>query len=106
MKYGIDNDVLSEIIAVFRQYAAVSRVVIFGSRAMGTHRSGSDIDLAVQGNDLSFWDIVNLLDALENLDLLYKFDLLDRNKLTEPALIDHIDRVGVPIYERVPVNAR
>lgn len=106
MKYGIDNDVLSEIIAVFRQYAAVSRVVIFGSRAMGTHRSGSDIDLAVEGNDLSFWDIVNLLDALENLDLLYKFDLLDRNKLTEPALIDHIDRVGVPIYERVPVNAR
>lgn len=64
MKYGIDNDVLSEIIAVFQQYAAVSRVVIFGSRAMGTHRSGSDIDLAVEGNDLSFWDIVNLLDAL------------------------------------------
>lgn len=106
MKYGLDNDVLSEIMAVFRQYPAVSRVVIFGSRAMGTYRPGSDIDLAVDGDALSMGDILNLLDALENLDLLYKFDLLDRDTLTEPALIDHIDRVGIPIYERIPVNAR
>ncbi|QJD79793.1 nucleotidyltransferase domain-containing protein [Spirosoma rhododendri] len=104
-KYGLDNDVLAEIAAIFEQYPPVSRVVLFGSRAMGTHRPGSDIDLAIEGDDLGLWDIVNLLDALEELDLLYSFDLLNRQNIAEPALIDHINRVGVPIYNRLPVTA-
>lgn len=104
-KCGLDNDVLTEIAAVFEQHPAVSRVLLFGSRAKGTHRPGSDIDLAVEGTDLSLWDIVNLLDALEELDLMYSFDLLNRQTLTEPALIDHISRVGIPIYNRQPITA-
>jgi predicted nucleotidyltransferase len=103
-KYGLSDEILDEIVAVFQKNSAVSRVILFGSRAMNTHRPGSDIDLAVDGDELGMRDIVTLHDALEDLDLLYTFDLLNQQKLTESALIDHIDRVGISIYDRQSVH--
>ncbi|GAB3575132.1 nucleotidyltransferase domain-containing protein [Spirosoma luteolum] len=105
-KYGLGEDVLTELVTVFRQHPAVSRVILVGSRAVGTYSPGSDIDLAIDGDQLGFGDVVDLMAALNDLDWLYKIDIINRCTVTEPALLNHIDRVGIPIYERAPVVKR
>lgn len=65
---------------------------------MGNYRPGSDIDFAIFGNDLTHEDLMNLLNELENLELLYEIDCVDFSKIKEPALKEHIDLVGKTFY--------
>lgn len=78
----------------------VERAVLYGSRALGTWRRGSDIDLAVEGEGLSEDDIVDLLGRLEELPLPYLYDLTDRARLTYAPLAEHIDQHGQVFWER------
>lgn len=97
MHYGLPEDVWQQMLNLFRQHKAIQRVTLFGSRALGTQRPGSDVDLALQG-DLSFAQVINLAGQLDALETLYSFDVLHQNRLTNPALQDHIHRFGVVIY--------
>ncbi|MFN3996582.1 nucleotidyltransferase family protein [Algoriphagus sp.] len=97
MRYGIDNSVWEEIIDVF-QYYQVDRLVLFGSRAIGTFRPNSDIDLAIFTEGISFRRFLDLKADLDDLGLLYQIDLIDFNRITNEELKSHIDRVGVEIY--------
>lgn len=76
----------------------IERAVLFGSRAKGTFKPGSDIDIALLGNDISFADLLSADNALDDLDFPYFFDLILYRHISEPALREHIDRVGVTIY--------
>jgi uncharacterized protein len=67
----------------------ISVAKIFGSRALGTHKKGSDIDLAIEGDATKIAYILN-----EESPLIYKCDVLDISKLTNKNLIEHIHRVG------------
>ena len=73
---------------------------MYGSRAKGNFRPGSDIDLAIAGDALDLKDIVNFRAKLDNLPILQKIDLLIYDQIKEPALIEHIDRVGIVIFKR------
>ncbi|MBM9538205.1 nucleotidyltransferase domain-containing protein [Desulfobulbus alkaliphilus] len=94
---GIPQQELAQIQSIFRRYPDIARVVLFGSRAKGTARPSSDIDLAVEGiqSDLRLEALA--LD-LDELPLPYRFDVKAIATINNPALLAHIDRVGVVIY--------
>ena len=74
-------------------------VVLFGSRAKGNYKPGSDIDLAVKGDRVSPRIVAQLADCLnEETPLPYFFDVVHYETLDNQALVDHIDRVGIVIY--------
>ena len=100
MKYGLKEGLLEKIQAVFESNPKVDKVLLFGSRAKGNYKEGSDIDLAVKGVNFTFDDLLKLSGKLEDLNLVQKIDLLDYAAIREPALTEHIDRVGVEVYSR------
>lgn len=101
MKFGLSNSVISELQDVFRRHANISKVLIFGSRAKGNYREGSDIDLVAIGNDLDYSQLIKILTEIDNLELLYSVDLLDYNKTINTPIGEHIDRVGQVFYQSV-----
>jgi type I restriction enzyme, S subunit len=100
MKFGLDDITIEAIQKVFENYSKVDEVMVFGSRAKGNYKEGSDIDLTVKGNNITLNDILSLGGNLEDLNLPYKFDLLDYSTIKEKALVEHIDRVGIQFYKR------
>ena len=77
----------------------MQRAVLYGSRAMGNYRPGSDIDLTLEG-DLHLQDINRLLLEIDDLLLPYQVDLSAFQDIDNPALVDHIRRVGVEFWRR------
>jgi predicted nucleotidyltransferase len=74
--------------------ANAERAILFGSRAKGGWKSNSDIDIAISGANVN---IATLREHLDELPLPYKFDILDYNKISNPDLRDHINRIGINI---------
>ncbi len=91
--------ILGKIAEILRRHPRVYRGILFGSRALGTARPGSDIDIAVEGN-LSYDDILTLYRLYDNLYLPYRVDFVSYESIENQALKDHIDRVGRVIVER------
>ena len=95
MHYGLAEEDLATIRQVVQQFPVVEQVILFGSRAKGNYKSGSDIDLAIKGSDIDYETSVKLAEILNEETLLpYFFDVVHYDLLTEPRLIEHIDRVG------------
>ena len=91
----IPERVLQEILQ-FARDAGVERLVLFGSRARGTHSERSDIDLAVYGRDFdAFYFRVQ-----EETESLLEFDLIDMHRKVSPSLLEEIEREGIEIYEK------
>lgn len=105
MRYGLGNEVLRDITDVFAKSLKVERALLFGSRAKGNYKPGSDLDIAIEAGNFSYGDLIRLGADLDDLDLLYTIDLLYIPFIEDPALLDHIRRVGIPIYTRTPADA-
>lgn len=99
MKFGLSDTVIEELHGVFRRYANIQKVLIFGSRSKGTFRTGSDIDLAIIGKDIDYSLLLSIQCDIEDLNLLYTVDLLDYQKKKGTPIGTHIDRVGQVFYE-------
>jgi predicted nucleotidyltransferase len=99
-KYGLTEKQLNDVVRIISQNTKVEKITLFGSRAMGTFHNGSDIDLALIGEDLGLTDLSEILVDLDSLYLPYAFDLIIYNRISEPALLDHINRVGIEFYKR------
>ena len=90
---GLSERTVADIRACLQRFPSIRWVKLYGSRAMGRHRRGSDIDLAFSSaHDCS----APLLAALDNLPTPYRFDVTHWESLRHPALRDHIERVGIP----------
>lgn len=100
MMYGLSDTVVADICSVFRRFPNVEKVLIFGSRAKGTYSEGSDIDLAVVAENLSFGQLLDIQIGVENLELLYKVDIVDYKKSIGTPFGEHIDRAGRLFYSR------
>ncbi|KJZ45459.1 nucleotidyltransferase domain-containing protein [Pseudomonas fluorescens] len=87
------------ICQVFERYPGLTQAVLYGSRAKGTSRPGSDIDPTLKG-ELSDQELLNLYGDLDNLLLPYKFDLSLYRQLGNPGLLEHIELVGRVFYGR------
>jgi len=99
-EFGIPRADLDALISELKSNNNIFEIVLFGSRAKGTFRNGSDIDIALKGDNLSLKDILDATSDIEKLLLPNKLDLVLYSRISEPALIDHIDRVGVVLFKR------
>ncbi|MDR1453959.1 MAG: nucleotidyltransferase domain-containing protein [Candidatus Margulisbacteria bacterium] len=93
----LDRQALNLIRAVFAKYPQVGQAMLFGSRAKGTARYNSDIDIALRGV-IDWQGSALIADDLNELPLPYKFDVLVYDQITNPDLRAHIDRVGKMLY--------
>lgn len=97
-KLGLSATVLDALRAEFESISELQCAHVFGSRAKGTHRPGSDIDIALFGPELTSQQIFALETRLDDLMLPYEIDLCHVDSLTNQALLEHIRRMGQPIY--------
>lgn len=100
MQYGLKPEVIERINSVFAAYPEVEQVVLYGSRAKGTHRAASDIDLCLKGEKLTLPLLLKIGNALDDLLLPYQIDLSILHELDNPELIEHIQRVGLVFYRK------
>lgn len=100
MPYGISEDSFTRTVSVFDAFPKIIQVSIFGSRALGRQRPGSDIDLALDGNSLTLNDLLELRLKLDSLNLPYRFDTVVLDDQISDELRDHIERVGIVIYQK------
>jgi predicted nucleotidyltransferase len=103
--FGLSQRDVNTLINILRKYSAVADVVLFGSRAKGTFKPGSDIDLAVMNNGVSNAEILKIKNDLEESSLPYFVDVVNYPKIKTADLINHIKRVGVSIYKKDEVVA-
>ena len=90
---GLPQEVSARLLAVLSAEPAVQEVWLYGSRAMGRHRPGSDIDLTLVAPDLRHHDRLRLMGALDDLLLPWSIDLSLKHELPD-SLRDHVARVG------------
>jgi len=103
--HGLTAQTLKKIQAVLASFPDVEKAVIYGSRANGNFKPGSDIDLTLFGDGLTATVMSRIYWALDDLLLPYKIDLSLFSGLKHPALIDHIRSVGIVLYTRQPAAA-
>jgi len=71
-----------------------------GSCTKGNYKEGSDVDLAIKSDRLTYKITVRLADCLnEEKPLTYFFDVFHYEVIADPMLKAHIDRVGVNLKE-------
>jgi predicted nucleotidyltransferase len=99
-QHGLSPDTVAKIGDVLSRFAQIDKAVLCGSRAKGNPRPGSDIDLTLFGDQLDQQLLAKIDDTLDDLLLPYRFDLSIVAKITHPALLDHINRVGIVLYEK------
>lgn len=95
--FGLSARILSMLNTYFEEQADLQEVWVYGSRAMGKERPGSDIDLAIvttADKDLS----AHIKTDLEDLPTPYTFDVIDYNRISHLPLKEHINRVKKQLY--------
>ncbi|MDO9106376.1 MAG: nucleotidyltransferase domain-containing protein [Methylovulum sp.] len=99
-KLGLSAATLDKLNSVFKRHNAIGSVLVYGSRAKGNYRPGSDIDLTIKGRVLEFAELMQIEDQIDDLFLPYTVDVSQYALLSNSDLIEHIDRVGVAVYDR------
>ena len=89
--FGLKENELKEIKEILKR-ENVKTAIIFGSRAKGNFKKGSDIDLAIIGDERKISYILN-----EETFLPYFFDVVNLDKISNKNLLSHIKRVGKKI---------
>lgn len=97
--FGLPAVAVDRIRSVFARHPAVRTAILYGSRAKGIHRAGSDIDLTIDG-DLSLSELLAIETELDELLLPYGIDLSLLHRIDDRELLEHIRRVGVLFFER------
>lgn len=98
--HGLSTATLERVRAILARFPEVERAVLFGSRAKGTYKPGSDIDLSLEGPALDWRVVGRMNDALDDLLLPYKFSLIIHDKALDPEVAAHIARVGIVVFKR------
>jgi len=97
-QYGLSKQDVDNIITTVSNNSEITEIILFGSRALGTYKNGSHIDLALKGNDLNLNTILTVSMALDELDLPYQFDLILYDRIKEQTLKNHINTKGLVLY--------
>ena len=97
--FGLDPDTERNIKQAFAEIPVIDKVILYGSRAKGNYRNGSDIDITLFGDKLTLSNSVYpLTDGLEDLNLPYMFDISIFSHIDNEDLIEHIHRAGKVLY--------
>jgi predicted nucleotidyltransferase len=95
---GLTPREIDLIRAVFRRFPAIREVALYGSRAKGTYKPESDIDLALIGVEDNI-QAEAVADELDELPLPYRFDVKAYSSIQYEPLREHVARVGILLYQ-------
>ena len=98
--FGLSERATKTITDILAKYPEVEQAIIYGSRAKGNYREGSDIDLTFKGENLTYDIVKRIWGELDDSDSPYLFDLSIYHQLNNPNFVEHIDRVGKVFYQR------
>ena len=98
MEFGLKDKEISALRDVLASVSEVEEAIIYGSRARGTNRISSDIDMTLKGSNLTYLQLA-LLDAkIDDLYLPYFVDLSLYSMIKDVDLIASIEREGKVLY--------
>ena len=99
MQNGLSDRTFNTLRSIFQKYPGIKQVVLYGSRAKGKFRTGSDIDLSLKtDNTFTRSDLLHIAGDFDDSDIPYFVDVSIYDKLSNPDLKAHIDRVGKVLY--------
>jgi len=102
-KIDLPHKTILQLDSIFSNYPEIERVIIFGSRALGNAKSGSDVDCAFSGKNLTSQLVSRIQNFLEEETLLpYFFDCIHVESTQNKALLEHVDTHGITLYLRDP----
>lgn len=99
-KYGLSAGTIEAVLECFAAEPKIESVILYGSRAKGNYRPGSDVDLCLFGPELSTPTLFSVRRHLDELNTPYKFDLSLHHQIEHEDLLEHIARVGLPFYRK------
>jgi len=100
-KFGLPEDVFADILKVLRRYPEIKHAKIFGSRAKGNYTRYSDVDIAIFADINTGYRLVqDIQHDLDELDVIYTFDVLHYDSTSNAEIRAHVDRVGVDIIPK------
>jgi predicted nucleotidyltransferase len=100
MPFGLDDKTINRIEGCLKKNPKIDKAILYGSRAKGNFRNGSDIDLVIKGEKLKFTDLAQLENNIDDLLLPYKFDISILHQINNPDLLEHINGIGKIFFER------
>lgn len=99
--FGLRESDLFEIKEVLSSHKEIQTALIFGSRAKGNFKNGSDVDIALKGENISYRLLLELQSHLNEKTMMpYKFDVIDYNAKSNSDLTEHIDRIGIIFFKQ------
>lgn len=98
-KFGLHTETLEKFHSVFRRYPEIKQVIIYGSRALGNYRNGSDIDITIKGENLTHKLLLTIMAEIDELNTPYFTDISYFDNIKNDALREHILRVGKVFYQ-------
>jgi len=99
MDFGLSNTQHQQINFIFSKYPEIESVIIYGSRAKGTHKPYSDLDLTILGENINLTILQKIELELDDLMLPYKFDISVFSTIENKELLEHISRIGKEFYK-------
>ncbi len=100
MNHGLSAETVEKICGVLARHPHVEKAVLYGSRAKGNYKNGSDIDLTLLGEGLAYEELLGITGELDDLLLPYTIDLSLFSMIDHENLREHILRVGQELYHR------
>lgn len=100
MPYGLKDIEINRLKQLFAADEHIETVILYGSRAKGTHKPFSDVDITLIGDDLTHQDLVRLSLAIDDLLLPYQFDISILSTIRNEALVSQILSTGITIYRK------
>ena len=97
---GLPSEACDQVLAEIQKQTPVQRVVLYGSRALGRHRSGSDVDLCLTAPAMTLEQLLQLGAQLDDLLLPWSIDLQLDHLISHEGLREHIERAGVCLWQR------
>ena len=94
MTGGLSDKQWRQILEVITRHPNIHEIILYGSRAMDNFRKGSDIDLALKGDNITSKQLTQIGLDYENLYLPWKLDMTLYEEISNDQLREHIDRVG------------
>ena len=99
MGNGLSERTVNTLYSIFSKYLGIKQVIIYGSRAKGNFRIGSDIDITLKtDNNFSHNDLLHIANDFDDSTIPYFVDVSIYDMLSNSDLKAHIDRVGKVLY--------
>ena len=94
-RFGLNEKTIQSLKKIFLKYPQIEKVILYGSRAKGNYKPGSDIDLTLLGPTIDLTTLLKIENEIDDLMLAYKVDLSIHHQIDNTNLLEHIQRVGV-----------